>query len=94
METKIEEPIKPKGTIVSIDTGAKFGIKKMMKDAQLKFTSMGVDCHKCGNLARKIPLIKIAREIRDYLTINHAFHCFAYCCEYCEITDIEILTYF
>jgi hypothetical protein len=94
MEKVIVENEKAANTIVNNTTLERLSNKRMLKNFHRKFMGNGVNCPKCFNLAEKIPLRKLTKEIHDLLTENYVFHCFAYCCEYCENSDVEILTYY
>ncbi len=83
-----------KGKIVKTETVDRTSAKRLMNILYLKYMKLTVDCPKCGNLAEKIPLKRLARDLRDYLTELNVFHCFAYWCKYCEESDIEIPSYF
>jgi hypothetical protein len=67
---------------------------KMILNNCLKEMGFSIDCPKCGNIAKKIPLRKLAFDIRDFLSNLNVFHCFAYCCDYCKTSDVEVLTYY
>ena len=82
------------GRIMKRDTVDNIMSKRLFKNLQLKIRGCSVHCPKCNNIAEKIPLKRLSSELLDYLTELNVFHCFAYWCDYCRESDIEILTYF
>lgn len=84
-----------KGTarIISQDTVQRLSTKKLLKHFYHKFMKNGVTCPKCKNLAALMPLHKLSSAIRDFLTENYVFDCFAYWCDICEEADVETPNY-